>query len=545
MTQRDPGLECGGAAPGQRAAIADDTVGLAGEVDGFQMTSSSPQPRTVAVVLAGGTGARIGLDIPKQLLKIAGKTILEHTLDAFEAHPAVDEILVVMAVGHAPEAQRLVTRGGYRKVSQVLDGGADRAASTAKAIAALDQSHPPGWDGNVLFHDAVRPLIEPRIIADCVAALRIYSAVDVAIPCVDTVITVDEGSIITGIPPRERLRRGQTPQGFRLSVIRRAYELARADPDFSQHPATDDCGVVLRYLPETPIYVVPGSEHNMKVTHPVDVYIADKLFQLASDDGPPPVSADEYRCRLAGRTLVVFGGSYGIGADVCETARQHGARVFSFSRSQTGTHVENPADVEAALRQAHDATGRIDFVVNTAGVLCTGNLADTDPAAIAETVRVNYLGPVTIAQAAVGYLARTRGHLLLYTSSSYTRGRAGYSLYSSTKAAVVNLTQALADEWSEMGVKVNCVNPERTQTPMRLRAFGVEPPGTLLSSRAVALTSINVLVSGLTGHVIDVRRIDPLNGTAKSPRAPEVVSLPAQELVPNGEIAGASRAARR
>jgi 2-C-methyl-D-erythritol 4-phosphate cytidylyltransferase len=123
---------------------------------------------------------------------------------------------------------------------------------------------------------------------------------------------------------------------------------------------------------------------------------------------------------------------------------------------------------------------------------------------------VNYLAPVTIAQAAIGYLAATRGHLLLYTSSSYTRGRAGYSLYSSTKAAVVNLTQALADEWSEIGVKVNCVNPERTQTPMRLRAFGAEQPGTLLSPMAVALTSVDVLVSELTGHVIDVRLIDPL-----------------------------------
>ena len=105
--------------------------------------------------------------------------------------------------------------------------------------------------------------------------------------------------------------------------------------------------------------------------------------------------------------------------------------------------------------------------------------------------------------------------LLLFASSSYTRGRAGYSLYSSAKAAVVNLTQALADEWSELGVKVNCVNPERTQTPMRLRAFGVEPPGTLLSSMSVALTSIDVLVSELTGQVIDVRRIDPTAGGAR------------------------------
>jgi 2-C-methyl-D-erythritol 4-phosphate cytidylyltransferase len=476
------------------------------------MTVPQGRLRTVAVVLAGGTGARVGLDIPKQLLKIAGKTIIEHTLDAFESHPDIDEILVMMAAGHTAQVQRIVERAGYRKVRQVLAGGAERIGSTAKAIEALSGRYGPEEDCSVLFHDAVRPLIEPRIISECVAALRTYAAADVAIPSADTVVVVDDANVITGIPPRGRLRRGQTPQAFRLSVIRRAYELALADPHFAASPPTDDCGVVLRYLPDTPIYVVTGSEHNIKVTHPVDLHIADKLFQLASHEAPPPAPPDAYASGLAGKTLVVFGGSYGIGADICQVATKFGAQVFSFSRSQTGTHVESAADVGSALRRAHDATGRIDFVVNTAGVLSMGKLADTCQAVIEETIRVNYLAPVTIAQAAVGYLAASRGHLLLYTSSSYTRGRAGYSLYSSTKAAIVNLTQALADEWSEIGVKVNCVNPERTQTPMRLRAFGAEQPGTLLSSMAVALTSIDVLVSDLTGHVIDVRLIDPLTG---------------------------------
>ncbi len=476
------------------------------------MTVSAARPRTVAVVLAGGTGSRLGLTIPKQLLKIAGKTIIEHTIDAFEVHPDIDEILVMMAAGHTAQVQQLVDRGGYRKVMRVLDGGAERTESTAKAIEALGERYGHATDCNVLFHDAVRPLLEPKIISECVTALRTYSAVDVAIPSADTVIVVDEANVITEIPPRGRLRRGQTPQGFRLSVIRRAYELAHDDPDFTASHPTDDCGVVLRYLPDTPIYVVAGSEHNIKVTHPVDLHLADKLFQLASHEAPPEVTPDGYRSRLAGKTMVVFGGSSGIGSEICQVATSFGARVFSFSRTQTGTHVESAADVAAALRQAHDATGRIDFVVNTASVLSMGKLADTDQAVIEETVRVNYLAPVTIAQAAIGYLAATRGHLLLYTSSSYTRGRSGYSLYSSTKAAIVNLTQALADEWSEIGVKVNCVNPERTQTPMRLRAFGAEHPGTLLSPMAVALTSVDVLVSELTGHVIDVRLMDPLNG---------------------------------
>jgi 2-C-methyl-D-erythritol 4-phosphate cytidylyltransferase len=136
-----------------------------------------------------------------------------------------------------------------------------------------------------------------------------------------------------------------------------------------------------------------------------------------------------------------------------------------------------------------------------------GKLGDAEHRTIEEAIGVNYLGPVNIARASFKYLAKTRGHLLLYTSSSYTRGRADYSLYSSTKAAVVNLTQALADEWAEHGIRVNCVNPERTATPMRLRAFGEEPPTSLLASKDVARTSVEVLISHLTGQVVDVRLI--------------------------------------
>ena len=89
---------------------------------------------------------------------------------------------------------------------------------------------------------------------------------------------------------------------------------------------------------------------------------------------------------------------------------------------------------------------------------------------------------------------------------------------------MVNLTQALADEWAEEGVRVNCINPERTATPMRTQAFGAEPEGSLLSSQAVALTSIDVLVSPLTGHVIDVRRAEP-RGTGMSRSAQEAALI--------------------
>jgi ribitol-5-phosphate 2-dehydrogenase (NADP+) / D-ribitol-5-phosphate cytidylyltransferase len=157
-----------------------------------------------------------------------------------------------------------------------------------------------------------------------------------------------------------------------------------------------------------------------------------------------------------------------------------------------------------------EATGRIDYVVNTAAILPRGPLIETTEETIWAATEINYVAPVLLAQELQPHLKKTRGSLLYFTSSSYTRGRAGYSLYSSAKAAVVNLTQALADEWSGDGISVNCVNPERTGTPMRSKAFGEEPPGSLLESTEVARRSLDVLISGETGLIVDVRRDDPL-----------------------------------
>ena len=84
---------------------------------------------------------------------------------------------------------------------------------------------------------------------------------------------------MTAMPRRDTLARCQTPQGFRLSVIRHAYQLARADPGFSSRPATDDCGIVLRYLPEVAIHIVTGSERNLKITYPGDLVVAEALLR--------------------------------------------------------------------------------------------------------------------------------------------------------------------------------------------------------------------------------------------------------------------------
>lgn len=227
------------------------------------------RPRTVAVLLAGGTGSRTGLDLPKQLVEVGGRPVLEHSLRTLHDHPAVDEVLVVMAADHLEAARAVVA--GYPRVSAVIPGGATRTASTLAALAHLDDT-----DVLLLLHDAARPLLTARIVTDCVTALERYGAVATAVASTDTVFEVGPDDTLTGVPARDGLRRAQTPQGFRADVLRRAYAAAADDPGFV---ATDDCSVVHRYLPDEPVAVVAGDEANLKVTTALDLVLVEELVR--------------------------------------------------------------------------------------------------------------------------------------------------------------------------------------------------------------------------------------------------------------------------
>jgi 2-C-methyl-D-erythritol 4-phosphate cytidylyltransferase len=237
----------------------------------------------VAVVLGGGTGTRFGAGLPKQLLALRGQTLVEHCVAAFasaagtDGTPGVDEILLVMPSAYHEEARRLVGD----QVSAVIEGGVTRSDSVRNALAHISARHEPATTG-VLIHDAARPLVTRQIIADCVRALAEHDAIGVAVPSSDTILAVAD-SAITHVPPRETLYRAQTPQGFRLSVIAEAHRRAAADPEFIP---TDDCSVVLRYLPDVPVRIVHGSESNIKVTYPGDLAVAEALLSLDGSTGP-------------------------------------------------------------------------------------------------------------------------------------------------------------------------------------------------------------------------------------------------------------------
>ena len=451
--------------------------------------------KNIAVILAGGSGSRLGESIPKQFLKIAGKKVLEHTVDVFQNLPLIDEIVVVSNSNYVRDVEDISIRNSFCKLKKILIGGKERYQSSLAAINAYTE------EVNLIFHDAVRPLVNERIITDCIHALKKYNAVDVAIPTTDTIVQVNDDNEIIRIPQRTSLRNGQTPQAFKWSIIKQAYEKAMKDPDFK---TTDDCGVVLKYMPEESIFVVRGEQFNMKLTYKEDIFLMDKLFQLKSITDQSKEISDETLACLKQKVIIVFGGSYGIGLEICKICRKAGAHIYSFSRT-TGVDVSDALAVKNTFINVYAKEKRIDCVINTAGILDKEPLVNMNYATIEKSIDVNYLGAVIVAKEAYMYLKESSGSLLLYTSSSYTRGRSLYSLYSSSKAAVVNLIQALSEEWYASKIRINCINPERTKTPMRIKNFGKEPDESLLDPQTVAIVSLNTVLSNMTGEIIDIK----------------------------------------
>ncbi len=167
--------------------------------------------KNIAVILSGGMGSRFGGTLPKQFTKLAGKAVIEYTVEAFEKSLNIDEIIIVSHPSYVDLIWKFVKKNQWEKVTKVFNGGKERFDSTYSALQGLE-----GEDNNsnILLHDAVRPLINESIINNCIDALRNFEAVDVVIPSADTLVEVYDDGCISNIPNRAIMRRGQTPQAF-------------------------------------------------------------------------------------------------------------------------------------------------------------------------------------------------------------------------------------------------------------------------------------------------------------------------------------------
>ena len=222
--------------------------------------------KALAILVAAGRGERMGADRPKAFVPLAGQPMLLHAARAFDAAPSVDGIVVVVPADRIDAAREMLV--GVRAVREVVAGGERRQDSVRRGLEAL----PPGFDGMVLGHDVARALVEVELIE---AVLRAAEEHDAALPVlglVDTVKRLRDDRVVETLD-RDELGAAQTPQGFRLALLRRAYDRAYRDDVV----LTDEAMAVER-LGE-PVIAVPGSARNRKLTTPEDLAWAETVLR--------------------------------------------------------------------------------------------------------------------------------------------------------------------------------------------------------------------------------------------------------------------------
>lgn len=235
------------------------------------------EARTAAIIVAGGTGERLGRPGGKQLAEVLGRPVLTWTLSAFEAAPEVDLVIVVCDPGRVDEYRsKAVEPSGLTKPVVFAPSGGTRQESVAGGIGALPESV-----ATVVVHDGARPLVTPELISATIAVLDDESAADgvvVGHPSVDTLKIVD-GRTIAETPERARFWAVQTPQVFRAGALRAAYAAAAAE-GFS---GTDDASLVERAGGR--VLVAEGPRDNIKVTVAEDLVLVEAALRYRERGG--------------------------------------------------------------------------------------------------------------------------------------------------------------------------------------------------------------------------------------------------------------------
>ena len=289
----------------------------------------SQQPARVAVIVpAAGSGQRLGGGTPKALRLLDGSTLLDRSLAAMAAHPAVVEIVVALPASQVDAVAAALPDHGIP--IRAVAGGSSRRASVAAALAATDAA-----SDIVLVHDAARPLVPADMVARVIEAVAAGApAVVPGLPVVDTIKRIDDRHIVLDTPPRDSLRAVQTPQGFRREVLLAAHAQSGAADD-----ATDDAALAERC--GYPVVVVAGDPAAMKITTPDDFARAEALLHGRSTAALPRVGigVDVHRFG-SGRTLMLAGlawpGEPGLEGHSDADAACHAAADALFSAAGIG-----------------------------------------------------------------------------------------------------------------------------------------------------------------------------------------------------------------
>lgn len=220
--------------------------------------------KKIAMIFAGGTGQRMGAEIPKQFLKVSGKEIIIHTLELFESNENIDEIYVACIEDWIPYLNDLIKKYTVSKVKKVFPGVKTGQDSIFLSLQAAKENNE---NAIVLIHDGVRPLVSEQTITNCIKSAETYGNAITVTPCFETPIKSDDGVLVSEMPQRKVMYTAQAPQCFYLNDI---YEMhlkeRKVNPDYEG--IVDSCGLMFKNGVQC--HLVDGNRGNIKVTTPED-----------------------------------------------------------------------------------------------------------------------------------------------------------------------------------------------------------------------------------------------------------------------------------
>lgn len=228
------------------------------------------------MVLAAGSGTRVGADINKVFLPLAGRRVVSWSLDAFGRVPEIGVLVLVTRAADRGLVERVLDREFGGVPVEVVTGGATRQESELRALRRLASRIDAGAVDTVLLHDAARPLVSPALIAGVLNAAREHGGAVPGLPAED-LVAVGAGGEILGEQTLAAAIRVQTPQGFRAPALLDAYERAARE----EFLGTDTSSCMERYS-RLPVRWVPGEQHNFKITYPHDLSVAEHYLRNAA-----------------------------------------------------------------------------------------------------------------------------------------------------------------------------------------------------------------------------------------------------------------------
>lgn len=227
--------------------------------------------KNIVLIIAGGVGARMSQDIPKQFINVYDKPVIVYTLETFQKHPEIDEIAVVCIEGWESVLWAYANQFNITKLKYVVPGGKNGQDSIRNGVYELEKHHDP--EDIVLIHDAIRPMVSAEIISDCIRITQKCGNAITVIPCAEAMMQTEDGVVSIGSYPRDKLKRTQTPQGFHIGDI---CELHREALKVGITNSVASCTLMIEMGKQ--VYFSAGSEKNIKLTTIEDIDIFKALL---------------------------------------------------------------------------------------------------------------------------------------------------------------------------------------------------------------------------------------------------------------------------